>query len=86
MLLSVYVGLGNDTTETLVTLMVSIRWTRQFYSCISTGLMGVSLVVPSSIAGRMETECILCIMSFTNLPLCTKIVIYIFTLRSVIKQ
>lgn len=45
----------------------------------------MSLVVPSSIAGPTETKCIPRLMLFTNLPLCMKIVIYIFTLRSVIK-
>ena len=49
---------------------------------------GVSLAVPSSIAGRREMKRIPCIMLFTNLHLCIKIVIiiYIFTLRSAIKQ
>ena len=46
----------------------------------------MSLVVPSSIAGRTETKCIPRIMLFTNLPLCIKIVIYVFPLRSVIKS
>ena len=45
----------------------------------------MSLIVPSSIAGPTETKCIPRLMLFTNLPLCMKIVIYIFTLRSVIK-
>ena len=39
---------------------------------------GVSLAVPSSIAGRREMKCIPCIMLFTNLDLCIKIVIIIY--------
>ena len=39
---------------------------------------GVSLAVPSSIAGRREMKCIPCIVLFTNLHLCIKIVIIIY--------
>ena len=47
---------------------------------------GESGFFPSSFAGRTETKCIPRIVLFTSVPLCIKIVIYIWALRLVIKQ